>query len=85
MWIFTRPHRDPGDVELRDEYRRLNPWFEALPDDQLGEAIVAGSPEDCLSRIREVTERFHLDLPVADLSGLAHDAARQAIDSLASR
>jgi alkanesulfonate monooxygenase SsuD/methylene tetrahydromethanopterin reductase-like flavin-dependent oxidoreductase (luciferase family) len=85
MWIFTRPHRDPGDEGLRDEYRRLNPWFETLPDDQLGEAIVAGSPEDCRSRIHEVTERFRLDLPVADLSGLAHDAARQAIDSLASR
>jgi len=84
MWIFTRPHGDPRDVGLRDEFRRLNPWFGTLPDDQLDEAIVAGSPEACRRRIREIAESFRLDLPVADLSGLSHDAARRAIDALAS-
>jgi alkanesulfonate monooxygenase SsuD/methylene tetrahydromethanopterin reductase-like flavin-dependent oxidoreductase (luciferase family) len=82
MWIFTRPHGDPGDGALRDQFRRLNPWFRSIPDDQLGEAIVAGSPEACRSRIREIAESFRLDLPVADLSGLSHDAARRAIDAL---
>ena len=84
MWIFTRPHGNPRDVGLRDEFRRLNPWFQTLPDDQVGEAIVAGSPEACRRRIREITKSFRLDLPVADLSGLPHDAARRAIDALAS-
>jgi alkanesulfonate monooxygenase SsuD/methylene tetrahydromethanopterin reductase-like flavin-dependent oxidoreductase (luciferase family) len=85
MWIFTRPDGDPGHVGLRNEFRRLNPWFETLSDAQLGEAIVAGSPEVCRSRIREIAESFQLDLPVVDLSGLSHDAARHAIDALASR
>jgi alkanesulfonate monooxygenase SsuD/methylene tetrahydromethanopterin reductase-like flavin-dependent oxidoreductase (luciferase family) len=85
MWIFTRPHRDPSDAGLRDEFRRLNPWLRTLPDDQLGEAIVAGSPEACRRRISEIAESFRLDLPVADLSGLPHDATRRAIDALAPR
>ena len=82
MWIFTRPHGSPSDAAIRDEYRRLNPWFRSLPDEQLGEAIVAGSPPACRSRIREIAESCRLDLPVADLSGLSHDAARRAIDAL---
>jgi alkanesulfonate monooxygenase SsuD/methylene tetrahydromethanopterin reductase-like flavin-dependent oxidoreductase (luciferase family) len=82
MWIFTRPHGDPGDGALRDQFRRLNPWLRSMPDDQLGEAIVAGPPAACRSRIREIAESFHLDLPVADLSGLSHDAARRSIDAL---
>jgi alkanesulfonate monooxygenase SsuD/methylene tetrahydromethanopterin reductase-like flavin-dependent oxidoreductase (luciferase family) len=84
MWIFTRPHRDPSDAELREEFRRLNPWLRELPDEELVEAIVAGSPEDCGRRIREIAESFGLNLPVADLSGLPYDAARRAIDAMAS-
>jgi hypothetical protein len=84
MWIFTRPHRDPDDAALRAEFLRLNPWFRSLPDHELGEAVVAGSPRACGTRIREITERFQLELPVADLSGLPHDAARRAIEALAS-
>jgi alkanesulfonate monooxygenase SsuD/methylene tetrahydromethanopterin reductase-like flavin-dependent oxidoreductase (luciferase family) len=84
MWIFTRPHQDPSDAGLRDAFRRFNPWFRTLPDDQLGEAIVAGSPDACRRRISEIAESFRLDLPIADLSGLSHDATRRAIDALAS-
>jgi len=82
MWIFTRPHGDPGHLEIRDEFRRLNPWFRNLSDGQLGEAIVAGPPETCRRRISEIAESLRLELPVADLSGLSHDAARRAIDAL---
>jgi len=85
MWIFTRPHGDSGKLEIRDEFRRLNPWFQSLSDDQLGEAIVTGPPETCRRRISEIAESFQLELPVADLSGLPHDAARRAIEALASR
>ena len=85
MWIFTRPHGDSRKLEIRDDFRRLNPWFQSMSDDQLGEAIVTGSPEACWRRIAEIAESFQLDLPVADLSGLPHDAARRGIDALASR
>lgn len=84
MWIFTRPQAAPGDARLRDEFRRLNPWFHKVPDAQLDEAIAAGPPEACRERIGEIARRFRLDLPVADLSGLAHDAARCAVDALAA-
>lgn len=82
MWIFTRPLGDPRDPKIRNEFRRLNPWFAALSDDQLDEAIVSGSPEVCQRRICEIAESMRLELPVADLSGLPHDAARRAIDAL---
>jgi hypothetical protein len=82
MWIFTRPHGDPEHLEIRDEFRRLNPWFRTLSDGQLGEAIVAGPPEACRRRISEIAESLRLELPVADLSGLSHDAARRGIDAL---
>jgi alkanesulfonate monooxygenase SsuD/methylene tetrahydromethanopterin reductase-like flavin-dependent oxidoreductase (luciferase family) len=84
MWIFTRPGADPRDPGLRREFRQLNPWFRDVPDAQLGEAIVTGPPESCQQRIREVAREFRLELPVADLSGLSHDAARCAIDTFGS-
>jgi hypothetical protein len=83
MWIFTRPDREAGEAGLREEFRRLNPWFRGLPDHQLAEAIVTGSPDACRRRIGQIAESFRLELPVADLSGLSHDAARRAIDALA--
>ncbi len=83
MWIFTRPDREAGDAGLREEFRRLNPWFRGVPEGELAEAIVTGSPEACRRRIGQIAESFRLELPVADLSGLTHDAARRAIDALA--
>jgi len=82
MWIFTRPHGESGNQEIRDEFRRLNPWFRSLSDHQLEEAIVTGSAAASRRRICEIAESLRLELPVADLSGLSHDATRRAIDAL---
>lgn len=85
MWIFTRPGRDPGDPSLRDEYRRLNPWFGGLAEADLEAAIVVGDPTACRERLLTLAEELGLALPILDLSGLDHDAARQALVRMAPR
>ena len=83
LWVFARPGRDPADPELRREFLRWNPWYSDLPLGELGEAIVAGSPEGCRMRIDSIRSDLGVDLPVIDCSGLHYDAARHAIDALA--
>ena len=82
MWIFTRvgdfPHR-----ELTAEFRKFNPWFGWLPDTDLDEAIVTGTPEQCRSRLGQIRRELHVDLPVLDLSGLDAERARRALVALA--
>ena len=83
MWIFTRMG-DGRDVcgALR-EFRRLNPWFAAIPDSEVREALVVGGGEQCRERLRSLAAALRLDLPIVDLSGLAGEATRQALEALA--
>ncbi len=85
MWVFTRPGEDPGDPRLHAEFRRLNPWFSAVADEDLPAAVVAGPPAACRDRFARLAEELHLAHPVADLSGLDRDAAQRALDALAPR
>lgn len=82
MWIFARPGQGEGAAALR-EFRRLNPWFHRVPDRELTGALVVGSGDQCAARVEEIARELRLDLPVLDLSGLAADAARHALESLA--
>jgi alkanesulfonate monooxygenase SsuD/methylene tetrahydromethanopterin reductase-like flavin-dependent oxidoreductase (luciferase family) len=81
--VFARPGSDPRDPALLAAYRRFNPWFAAVPDAQLAGAILAGAPADCRRRLDALGEELGLALPIADLTGLAVDAARRALDALA--
>jgi hypothetical protein len=83
LWVFARPGRDPADPSLRAEYLPGSPWYADLPEGELDEAILAGSPEGCRSRIEAIRSGLGIDLPVLDCSGLAFDAARQVLDALA--
>jgi alkanesulfonate monooxygenase SsuD/methylene tetrahydromethanopterin reductase-like flavin-dependent oxidoreductase (luciferase family) len=83
LWVFARPGRDPADPALRAEFLHWSPWYADLPEGDLDEAIVAGSPEGCRSRIEAIRSGLDVDLPVLDCSGLAFDAARQIVDALA--
>lgn len=82
QWIFTRVGRDPEDPALREEFLRFNPWFAGLPETELAQSIVAGPASDCRRRLAAIRESFGLTLPVIDLSGLPHDAARRSIEAL---
>ncbi|HTF32336.1 MAG TPA: LLM class flavin-dependent oxidoreductase [Myxococcota bacterium] len=85
MWVFTRPGEDPSDPRLHAEFRRLNPWFSAVADDDLPAALVAGPPAACRDRFVELAQELRIAHPVADLSGLGRDAAQRALDALAPR
>ena len=81
--IFVRPGEDPRDPALLAAYRRFNPWFGGIPDAELASAIVAGDAGDCRRRLDALRGELRLALPIADLTGLASDAARRALDALA--
>ena len=81
--IFVRPGEDPRDPALLAAYRRFNPWFRGVPDAELAGALVAGDPDDCRRRLDALRGELRLTLPIADLTGLASDAARRALDALA--
>jgi len=81
MWIFARPGLAPGSAALHEAWRRWNPWFVGLADPEIDEATAAGP--GARGRIESLAARFGIAHPVADLSGLPADAARQALDALA--
>jgi alkanesulfonate monooxygenase SsuD/methylene tetrahydromethanopterin reductase-like flavin-dependent oxidoreductase (luciferase family) len=83
--LFARPGADPRDPSLLAAYRRFNPWFGAIPDAELAPAILAGDASDCRRRLDALREELRLALPIVDLTGLASDAARHALDALAPR
>jgi alkanesulfonate monooxygenase SsuD/methylene tetrahydromethanopterin reductase-like flavin-dependent oxidoreductase (luciferase family) len=83
MWIFTRLGAGPDDPALRAEFRRLNPWFHAVGDGELVEALVAGTAQECRARLAAIRRELRIDLPVLDLSGVPADAARRVMEALA--
>jgi hypothetical protein len=83
MWLWTRVGGGLPDVELRAEYRRWNPWFAAVQDEELREAIVSGPVGDCRRRIEEIRGAFGVDLPVLDLAGLDRPGAERVMEALA--
>jgi alkanesulfonate monooxygenase SsuD/methylene tetrahydromethanopterin reductase-like flavin-dependent oxidoreductase (luciferase family) len=74
LWIFTRVQDRPDPAGAMADFRRFNPWFAGIPDEELHDALPIGDPASCAARLAALTERLALDLPVIDLSGL--DAAR---------
>lgn len=82
MWIFARLG-DRRDAKLREEYRRLNPWFGDLAEAELDEAIAAGSPEALRERLGELQHAHRLELPVLDLSSLPRAASERILEACA--
>ena len=86
MWIFARAGAEgPESPAVRAEFRRLNPWFASIADDELDEGLVAGPPEACRSRLEEIRESLGIGLPVIDLSGLPEGLASAQLEALAPR
>jgi alkanesulfonate monooxygenase SsuD/methylene tetrahydromethanopterin reductase-like flavin-dependent oxidoreductase (luciferase family) len=85
LWIYTRLDSSTGRSATLEEYRHLNPWFNAISDDEIRPGLVVGSPEECRARFVALAEELSLDLPVVDLSGLDAVAARRVMEALAPR
>jgi alkanesulfonate monooxygenase SsuD/methylene tetrahydromethanopterin reductase-like flavin-dependent oxidoreductase (luciferase family) len=85
MWIFTRVQKSDDPARAIDEYRRLNPWFGELSDDECAAATVVGSAEHCQTRLAALVDELDLDFPVIDLSGLGAEASRATLEGMASK
>jgi alkanesulfonate monooxygenase SsuD/methylene tetrahydromethanopterin reductase-like flavin-dependent oxidoreductase (luciferase family) len=83
MWIFTRVQESDDPARVFDEYRRLNPWFGELSDDECAAATVVGSAKRCRTRLAALSDELDLDFPVIDLSGLDAAASRVALEGMA--
>jgi alkanesulfonate monooxygenase SsuD/methylene tetrahydromethanopterin reductase-like flavin-dependent oxidoreductase (luciferase family) len=83
MWIFTRIQESDDPACAIDEYRRLNPWFGELSDDECAAAMVVGSAERCRTRLATLGDELNLDFPVIDLSGLDAAASHVALEKMA--
>ncbi len=83
MWIFTRVQKSDNPAGALDEYRRLNPWFGELSDDQCAAATIVGSAERCRTRLAALADELDLDFPVIDLSGLDAAASRVTLEGMA--
>ncbi len=83
MWIFTRVQEPDDPARVFDEYRRLNPWFGELSDDECAAATVVGSAERCRTRLAALSDELDLDFPVIDLSGLDAAASHVALEKMA--
>ena len=76
-----RPQQRPDRAGAIEEFRRLNPWFEALTDAELESALVVGEPGSCRERLLELAETLRIDQPILDLSGLDAETARRNLDA----
>jgi len=83
MWIFTRVDEPHDAAASLKAYRRLNPWFHWIPDDELAGALVLGSASHCRARLAELAASLDLAWPVVDLSGLAAEATLRNLEALA--
>jgi alkanesulfonate monooxygenase SsuD/methylene tetrahydromethanopterin reductase-like flavin-dependent oxidoreductase (luciferase family) len=83
MWIFARAGAAHDADASFKEYRRLNPWFQSIPDRELAGAMVLGSASQCRERLLELATRLGLDWPVLDLSGLDAEASLRTLEALA--
>ncbi len=81
LLLFTRLGDDPS-AQL-GTFRRLNPWFQSIPDDEIVPALIVGNASHCRDRIAELREAFALTLPVLDLSGFKAESARHLMEQLA--
>jgi alkanesulfonate monooxygenase SsuD/methylene tetrahydromethanopterin reductase-like flavin-dependent oxidoreductase (luciferase family) len=85
MWIFTRVVETPDAGATLAEFRRLNPWYHELSDQEARAAAITGSAEQCRARLEEITEALALDLTVIDLSGLDAAASFRTLEGLAPK
>jgi hypothetical protein len=83
MWILARPGEDPDAPATRAAFRRWNPWFSAVPDAELRDAMLAGPVAECRARLAWIRSRLAIDLPLLDLSGLDRDAAERVMIEMA--
>ena len=84
LWLFARPACAADDPRALAEFRALNPWFARVPDAALADALLVGGAQHARARLAKLRAELRLDLPVLDVTGLALDDARRALDVFAA-
>jgi hypothetical protein len=74
-----------GRAKALAEYRRLNPWFNQVPDEEIEGSLVLGDAGECRRAFLGLASELRLDLPVVDLSGLPAEPSRTVLEALAPR
>jgi len=72
-----------GRTGALEEYRRLNPWFNAVPNEEIGGSLVLGDAAGCREGFQRLASELRLDFPVVDLSGLSAAPSRAVLEALA--
>jgi hypothetical protein len=81
MLLFARVQARPDrDAALR-EFRRLNPWFDDIPDAEVLPALAIGDAAGCRARLAESTLPLGLELPILDLTGADAATTRVTLDA----
>ena len=82
MLLFTRIAASPAPEPFLAEFRRLNPWFRFVPDEEALRGLVIGPPAHCRDRIAAIGRELRIARPVIDLSGLPAGEAARVIAAL---
>jgi alkanesulfonate monooxygenase SsuD/methylene tetrahydromethanopterin reductase-like flavin-dependent oxidoreductase (luciferase family) len=85
MLVFTRLAEKPDPGPFLAEFRRLNPWFGFVPDEEAVRGLVVGRPEHCLRRIAAISRDLAIARPTLDLSGVPAGDARAALTALSPK
>jgi alkanesulfonate monooxygenase SsuD/methylene tetrahydromethanopterin reductase-like flavin-dependent oxidoreductase (luciferase family) len=83
MWIFARVGEPIDAAASFREYRRLNPWFQSIPEAELAGGMLLGTADRCRAGLSELAARLRLDWPVLDLSGLGAEASLRNLEAFA--
>lgn len=86
MLLFARLARSGSASDRAGalaEYRRLNPWFRDVPDEEIEPGLVAGTPAQCREQLEKMTRELRIDFPVLDLSGLPLEPTLETLEALA--
>lgn len=82
MWIFTRVQPRAQPLDRLGEYRRLNPWFGELGDEELRANLVVGEASACAEQLAEIAGRLGIERPVVDLSGADFETVLRTLEAL---
>jgi alkanesulfonate monooxygenase SsuD/methylene tetrahydromethanopterin reductase-like flavin-dependent oxidoreductase (luciferase family) len=81
IWVFARP--DESIEQAARAYRKHCPWFAAVPDSELTQALLWGEPARCRDRLDALRSELCVARPILDLIGLGEAAAARALEALA--
>ena len=82
--FFARLAGESDPAPFLPEFRRLNPWFRAVPDAEAAASLVVGPAGEVRERVAALARELGVARPVLDLSGVPSGDARALLHAFAS-